>query len=83
MLFVEHSATLVAVYGNNFTILQTIKPVKSALNKESLYEISSKLDKEITGGISYSCQIVFFQFLHYTSFFGTICPLQVPGLSSF
>ena len=28
-------------------------------------------------GISYSGQIVFFQFLHYTCFSSAICPLQV------
>ena len=58
-----------------------LKPIKSAHNKESSYEISSKLDKEISGGINCSGKIVFFQFLHYTDFSSTICPLQVPGNS--
>ena len=53
---------------------------KRALNKESLYEISLKLDEKFSRGISYSSQIVFFQFLHhYTCFSSAICPLQVPG----
>ena len=56
-----------------------LKPIKCALNKESSYEISSKFDKEISGGVIYSSEIVFFQFLHDTDFSGTICPLQVPG----
>ena len=50
MLFFGHLVILVAIYSSNFRILQT-KPVKNALNKESLYKISSKLDKEISGGI--------------------------------
>ena len=53
--------------------------IKRALNKESLYEISLKLDEKFSRGISYSSQIVFFQFLHYTCFSSAICPLQVPG----
>ena len=52
--------------------------VKRALNKESSYEISLKLDEKFSRGISYSSQIVFFQFLHYTCFSGAVCPLQVP-----
>ena len=35
------------------------------------------------GGISYSSQIVFFQFLHYTCFSSAICPLQVPATGLF
>ena len=55
--------------------------IKRALNKESLYEISLKLDEKFSRGISYSSQIVFFQFLHYTCFSSAICPVQVPGFS--
>ena len=51
--------------------------IKKALNKESLYEISVKLDEKFSRSISYSSQIVFFQFLCYTCFSGTICQLQV------
>ena len=54
--------------------------IKRALNKESSYEISLKLDEKFSRGISYSSQIVFFQFLHYTCFSSAIGPLQVPGL---
>ena len=53
--------------------------IKRALNKESLYEISLKLDEKTSRGISYSSQIVFFQFLHYTCFSSAIYPLQVPA----
>ena len=53
--------------------------ITRALNKESSYEISLKLDEKFSRGISYSSQIVFFQFLHYTCFSGAICPLQVPA----
>ena len=66
------------VYSWNFRILQTL-PSKRALNKESLYEISLKLDEKFSRGISYSSQIVFFQFLHHTCFSSAKCPLQVPG----
>ena len=52
--------------------------IKRALNKESSYEISLKLDENFSRGVSYSGQIVFFQFLHYTCFSSAICPLQVP-----
>ena len=55
--------------------------IKRALNKESSYEISLKLDEKFSRGISYSGQIVFFQFLHYTCFSSAIYPLQVPGQS--
>ena len=41
---------------------------------------SSKLAKEMSRGISYPSQIVFFQFLHHTNFSSTICPLQVPDI---
>ena len=57
--------------------------IKRALNKESLYDISVKLDEKFSRGISYSSQIVFSQFLHYTCFSSATCPLQVPGLSDF
>ena len=40
--------------------------IKSALNKENLYEISLKLDEKFRRGISYSSQIVFFQCLCWT-----------------
>ena len=41
---------------------------------------SLKLDEKFSRGISYSGQIVFFQFLqHYTCFSSAICPLQVPA----
>ena len=53
--------------------------IKRVLNKESSYEISLKLDEKCSRGISYSGQIVFFQSLHYTSYYSAICPLQVPG----
>ena len=52
--------------------------IKRALNKESSYEISLKLDEKFSRGISYSSEIVFFQFLHCTCFSSAICPLQVP-----
>ena len=55
--------------------------IKRALNKESSYEISLKLDKKCSRGISYSSQIVFFQSLLYTCFSSAICPLQVPALN--
>ena len=54
--------------------------IKRALNKESSYEICLKLDEKFSRDISYSSQIVFFQFLHYTCFSSAICPLQVPDL---
>ena len=54
--------------------------IKRALKRESSYEISLKLDEKCSRGISYSSQIVFFQFLHYTCFSSAICPLLVPGL---
>ena len=78
MLFFGLPAILVAIYGWNFRILQTML-IKRALNKESSYEISLKLDEKFSRGISYSSQIVFFQFLHYTCFSSAICSLQVPG----
>ena len=55
--------------------------IKIALNKESSYEISLKLDYKFSRGISYSSQIVFLQFLHKTCFSSAICPLQVPVLA--
>ena len=54
--------------------------MKRALNEECSYEISLKLDEKCSRGISYFSQIVFFQSLHYTCFFGAICRLEVPGL---
>ena len=54
--------------------------INRALNKESSYEISLKLDKKCNRGISYSSQILFFMSLHYTCFSGAVCPLQVPAL---
>ena len=56
--------------------------IKDVLYKESSYEISLKLDEKFIRGISYSGQIVFFQFLHYTCFSSAICPLQVPALAT-
>ena len=53
--------------------------IERALNKESSYEISLKSGKKFSRGISYSGQIVFFQFLHHTCFSIAICLLQVPG----
>ena len=53
--------------------------IKRALNKESSYEISLKLDEKCSRGISYSSEIVFFQSLHYTCFSSAICSLQVPA----
>ena len=79
MLFFELPAILVAAYGWNFRILQTLNAYQRAVNKESSYEISSKLDERFSRSISYSGQIVFFQFLHYTCFSSAICPVQVPG----
>ena len=55
------------------------KAIKNAFNKESLHKTSSKLDKKISGGTSYSSQIVYIQSLHYIRFSSTICPLQVPA----
>ena len=52
--------------------------IKRALNRESSYEISLKLDEKCSRGISYSSQIVFLQSLHYTCFSSAVCPLQVP-----
>ena len=76
-------AISVAVYGWNFRICKQLMSINRALNKESSYEISLKLDKKCSRGISYSSQIVFFQSLHYTCFSSAICPLQVPGLGKF
>ena len=56
--------------------------IKKALNKESPYEISVKLDEKFSRGISYASRIVFFQFLHNTYFSGATCPLQVPAIVS-
>ena len=53
--------------------------IKKALNKESSYEISLKLDEKVSRGISYSSHIVFFQFLHHTCFSSAKFPLHVPG----
>ena len=55
--------------------------ITRALNKESSYEISLKLDEKCSRSISYSGQIVFFLSLHYTCFSSAICPLQVPELN--
>ena len=55
--------------------------IKRALNKESSCEISLKSDEKFSKGISYSGQIVFFQFLHYTCFSIAVCLLQVPGVN--
>ena len=57
--------------------------IKRALNKENSFEISLKLDEKFSRGISYSGQIVFFQFLHYTCFSSAVCPLQVPDDTKF
>ena len=53
--------------------------IKRALNKESSYGMSLKLDEKFSRGVSYSSQIVSFQFLHHTCFSGATCPLQVLG----
>ena len=53
--------------------------IKRALNKESSYEISLKLDGKFNRGISYSGHIVFSQFLRNACFSSAVCPLQVPG----
>ena len=53
--------------------------MKRALSKKGSYEISLKLDEKFSRGISFSSQMVFFQFLHYICLSGAICPLQVPG----
>ena len=82
MFFFGLLVILVAIYGWNFRILQTMS-IKRALNKEISYEISLKLDEKCSRGISYSSQIVFFQSLHYTCFSSAICPLQVPALNLF
>ena len=68
-----------AIYNWNFRILQTINAYQKSTPQGNSHEISLKLDEKFSRGISYSGQIVFFQFLHYTCFFSTICPLQVPG----
>ena len=54
-------------------------PIKRSLNKENSYEVSLKLDEKFSRGISYSSQIVFFEFLRYTCFSSAICPLHVPA----
>ena len=51
--------------------------IERALNRESSYEIFLKLNEKSSKSISYSGQIVFFQFLHYTCFSSAICLLQV------
>ena len=77
MFFFGLPAILVAIYGWNFRILQTMS-IKRPLNKKSSYEISLHLDEKCSRGISCSSQIVFFQSLHYTCFSSAICPLQLP-----
>ena len=68
MLFFELPTILVAVAGISEFCKQSML-MKRALNKESSYEISLKLDEKFSRGISFfSGQIVFFQFLHYTCF---------------
>ena len=47
------------------------------------YEISLKSDKRFSRGISYSGEIVFFQFLHYTCFSSSICPSQMPDINQY
>ena len=74
-------AILVAIYGWNLKILQTMV-IKRALSWESSYEVSLKLDEKFSRVISHSCQMVFFQFLHYTCFSGAICPMQGPGITA-
>ena len=46
-----------------------------------ILQVSVKLDKKCSRGISYSSQTVFFQSLHYTCFSSAVCPLQVPALN--
>ena len=48
MFFFGLPAILVAVYGWNFRILQTINTYQKSTNKESLYEISLKLDEKFS-----------------------------------
>ena len=81
MFFFELPAILVAVYGWNFRILQTSNAYQKSTQQGKLVRISLKFDEKFNRGISYSGQIVFFQFLHYTCFSSAICPLQVPGLN--
>ena len=69
-----------AVYSWNFRILQTINAYQKSTQQGRLVRNSLKLDEKFSRGISYSSQIVFFQFLPYTCFSSAICPLQVPGL---
>ena len=84
MLFFELPAILVAVYCWNFRILQTINAYQKSTQQGKLvskaHPVSLKLDEKFSRCISYSGQIVFFQFLHYTCFSSAICPLQVPDL---
>ena len=56
--------------------------IKRALSRESLDEVSLKLDEKFSRVIGHSSQIVFFQFLHYICFSGVACPLQVPGITA-
>ena len=79
MLFFELPAILVAVYGWKFRILQTINAYQKSTQQGKLVR-NLELDEKFSRGISYSGQIVFFQFLHFTCFSSTIYPLQVPGM---
>ena len=81
MIFFELPAILVAVYGWNFRILQTINAYQKSTQQRKLIRNFFKIGQKFSRGISYSGQIVFFQFLHYTCFSGAICPLQVPNFS--
>ena len=65
MFFFGLPAILVAVYGWNFRILQTINEFLKSTQQGKLVRNSFE---KCSRGISYSSQIVFFQSLHCTCF---------------
>ena len=79
MLFFGLPAILVAVYGWNSRILQTINAYQKSAQQGKLVRNFFKIGWEIQQDISYSSQIVFFQFLHSTCFSIALHPLQVPA----
>ena len=82
MFFIGLPAILVAITAGISDFCKQLMSTNRALNKESSYEISLKLDKKCSRCISYSSQIVFFQSLHYTCFSSAVCPLQVSALDA-
>ena len=79
MFFFRLPAILVPYTAGISEFCKQLMSIKRALNKETSYEISVKLDEKCSRGISYSSQTVFFQSVHYTCFSSAICPLQVPS----